>query len=79
MVEEKMDNKIEIFRSSFADLSFVDEHPADRCAYCQLDTGRQHQESCPFFQLRKYQRNLRLQGRVRIFKYDDKGNFMGEL
>jgi len=51
------------------------EYPA-MCPYCNITTGGQHQWNCPAF---PPFRKLYEVSPIRIFKYDDKGNFVKEI
>lgn len=59
---------------SFTDGKVLDV--PDRCGYCGGATDGQHQLNCPAFPpaLKYY-----FHSKIRIFKYDDEGNFIKEL
>jgi len=57
----------------------VNDYP-NMCGYCEITTGGQHQGNCPLFQLQIPRVHLlETNRRIRIFKYDDEGNFIKEL
>lgn len=51
----------------------------DMCGYCEMTTGGQHQWNCPAFPPEQKAYLVEIKTNVRIFKYDDEGNFIKEL
>lgn len=52
----------------------------DMCGYCAITTGGRHQSNCPAFPPihKQYEVGVDI-SKVRVFKYDDEGNFIKEL